>query len=57
MYRDLSVLLTEVFALPSVSVGSLAEVTSKGLYTEFTSTLPGPRLRPAFLTSPGASLG
>jgi hypothetical protein len=42
VYRDLSKLLIEVFALPSVSVNSLAEVTSKGLYTEFTSTLPRP---------------
>jgi hypothetical protein len=55
--RDLSVLLTEVFGLPSVSVGSLAKVTSKGLYTEFTSTLPRPKIEAAFLTSPGASLG
>ncbi len=57
MCRDLSVLLTEVFGLPSVSVGSLAKVTSKGLYTEFTSTLPRPKIEAAFLTSPGASLG
>jgi hypothetical protein len=44
VYRDLSKLLNEVFALPSVSVGGLAEVASKGLYTEFTSTLPRPKV-------------
>ncbi len=44
VYKDLSNLLIEVFGLPSVSVNSLADVSSKGLYMEFTSTLPRPKV-------------
>jgi hypothetical protein len=43
-FMDLASLLLEVFSLPEVSVTSLANVTSNYVYTQFTSTLPPPKV-------------
>jgi hypothetical protein len=43
-FGELASLLREVFSLPEVSVSALADVTSKYLYAQFTSTLPPPKV-------------
>jgi hypothetical protein len=43
-FKELASLLLEVFSLPEVSVASLADVTSKYVYSQFTSTLPPPKV-------------
>jgi hypothetical protein len=43
-FKELASLLLEVFSLPEVSVTSLADVTSKYVYGQFTSSLPPPKM-------------
>jgi hypothetical protein len=40
VFKELATLLLEVFSLPEVSVASLSDVTSKYMYSQFTSSLP-----------------